>query len=205
MFSGCCGVLPSDIHFPVARVLAAECSHLRPFLRIALIQSSAPTPGMAHIQHQCDLAKVWSPCLPSGHLWGATQFQSSPLGSWSLSCITVRFSFSPSCFSRPLTGVVPKALPTYQTYCMQIYIRAGLQGTRISIVLSFSLNLALSLIVPWILTKVQHTHINYQYVCMCICTHVYTHSGFSCALCSPETKLSIISKTNHAISHLLSF
>lgn len=113
VFRGCCRVLPSSTHFLISQlpgVLAAEGSYLRPVLRTVFIHGSPPSLGMAHIQHQCEVTKA-------GPLRGAMQFQSSPQISWHPSCITVNFSFRPSCFFQPLAGVVPKSPPNSPTAC----------------------------------------------------------------------------------------
>lgn len=95
-FSGYCSMLLSGAHFPVSKSVGCWILTSKPPLKNYPHTNFPCSSGMAHIQHHRMVTKAWPPCLSSGHLWGAIQFQSYAQASWSLSCITVPRLILPS-------------------------------------------------------------------------------------------------------------
>lgn len=104
-------------------VSAAEGSHL-PFLRIALIQSSTPSPGMDHIQHEYEVTKQVPG--PFAAVYDISEEPSSSGASHKLAELSaVSQSTSPSSHPASLSPsqvLSPRALPINQTQYMQIYM-----------------------------------------------------------------------------------
>ena len=164
MFSGCCGVLPGGTHFSVARrtgcwtltpkALPMRCPRpkLHPNPRWHTSNTNVGYNGLLPLpQFRTALRSHPVPGLPIAEL--KPQLRHSQL---SLQSILHLSALCRCCFQEPSNQ--PNPLHA------NLPVRVGLQGTAILLQLSFSINHALSLIVPWILTIVRHMYINYQHM-----------------------------------------
>lgn len=106
-------------------VSAAEGSHL-PFPRIALIQSSTPSPGMDHIQHKYEVTKQVPG--PFAAFYDISEEPSSSGASHKLALLSAVLQSTSSSHPASLSSLQvlsPRALPINQTQCMVFYFLAN--------------------------------------------------------------------------------